>query len=591
MSDPTGTSLSEQFVDYAAAASILDTAELACLVRRLVNIDPAGLSRRALMEALQKIPVPEDFSRTVGEVQEAAKVEQIRAAAAAVEGTPPEHAVDDDLVFSSQPGKWRPFMAEGPNRSEASNRLKWAKLLYEEQKAIRGRLLGANLPGVYLCNWDDDSSTWVASDGSDDQNATLGYLTENARHSLASIGRMFELDAGMLMSVNMVAYPALTSASQVFRKNTFVLLETEIPSDMIDALNDVYGLTNDDETDGTDDNMRLVTPNKRRKIAEDSPVKLAVDTAAMRKRFGKRTRKVLDLDNDSVEEQNVALKAALARALDGKVPDASTLARLGVKSGPAPSSSSAVAKSATAQGRRMEAATAGTQERILAAAAAEEGEADVNPLSFHRVENMSDRTRLRLLEGSRSLPVFSSPEEFATATARLVVENPTLSAAEKDAQLQKVFEREAVMRTYIRTGNLSRAEEKQVMESMSLDLVASQSKDLALSVFEKRGKTIVDQKLKEAQKALRKEDKTTETAAAVLAALEARGGGGRGGGGGQRGWEDRRGNRGGDGGGRGRGGGKGGKGRGRGECFVCGSVEHRAADCPRAFRREDGHAG
>ena len=74
MSDPTGTSLSEQFVDYAAAASILDTAELACLVRRLVNVDPAGLSRRALMEALQQIPVPEDFSRMVGEVQEAAKV-------------------------------------------------------------------------------------------------------------------------------------------------------------------------------------------------------------------------------------------------------------------------------------------------------------------------------------------------------------------------------------------------------------------------------------------------------------------------------------------------------------------------------------
>ena len=42
-------------------------------------------------------------------------------------------------------------MAEGQNRAEASNRLKWAKLLYEEQKATRGRLLGANLPGVYLC--------------------------------------------------------------------------------------------------------------------------------------------------------------------------------------------------------------------------------------------------------------------------------------------------------------------------------------------------------------------------------------------------------------------------------------------------------
>ena len=48
-----------QFVDYAAAASILDTAELASVVRRIANVDPAGLSRRAMMDTLQDIPVPE----------------------------------------------------------------------------------------------------------------------------------------------------------------------------------------------------------------------------------------------------------------------------------------------------------------------------------------------------------------------------------------------------------------------------------------------------------------------------------------------------------------------------------------------------
>ena len=40
----------------------------------------------------------------------------------------------------------------------------------------------------------------------------------------------------------------------------------------------------------------------------------------MRKRFDKRTRKVLDLDNDSVVEQNEVLKAALARALEARCP-------------------------------------------------------------------------------------------------------------------------------------------------------------------------------------------------------------------------------------------------------------------------------
>ena len=86
MSDQS-TSLSE-FVDYAAAASILDTAELASVVRRIANTDPAGLSRREMLEALKNFPVPDDFSRMVGEVQEAAKAEQIRAAVAAAKGTP-----------------------------------------------------------------------------------------------------------------------------------------------------------------------------------------------------------------------------------------------------------------------------------------------------------------------------------------------------------------------------------------------------------------------------------------------------------------------------------------------------------------------
>ena len=210
----------QQFADYATAASILDTAELASLVRRIANTDPAGLSRREMMQALEGIPVPDDFSRVVGEIQEAAEVARSQATGVAPGGTPPSDFVDNEIVCSWQPGKWRPAMAEGPDRAEAANRLKWAKLLFEEQKATRERLLGRGLPGVSLCHWDEDDSTWVTTDATEDRNATLCYRTENARHSLASIGRMFDLDAGMLMSVNAPAYPALTSASQVFRKNT-----------------------------------------------------------------------------------------------------------------------------------------------------------------------------------------------------------------------------------------------------------------------------------------------------------------------------------------------------------------------------------
>ena len=79
----------QQFADYATAASILDTAELASLVRRIANTDPAGLSRREMMKTLEGIPVPEDFSRVVGEIQEAAEVVRSQATGGTGGGTPP----------------------------------------------------------------------------------------------------------------------------------------------------------------------------------------------------------------------------------------------------------------------------------------------------------------------------------------------------------------------------------------------------------------------------------------------------------------------------------------------------------------------
>ena len=222
---------------------------------------------------------------------------------------------------------------------------------------------------------------------------------------------------------------------------------------------------------------------------------------------------------------------------------------------------------------------------------------DVNPMAFLQRENMSTSTRMRMLEGEHAIPIFSSPEELANATVDLIIDHEGLTDEQARAEMRKVQARKKVMSTYLKTANLDPDEAKCVMAKSQMDLIVGEHDDPMVLAFEKNAKSSVDKMFKARAKVGK--DKGDAVATAVSNALVSqaaslgsvlknvmesswngggggRGGGGRGGGGGGDwggGWS---------GGGRGRGkkGGSGSPGNPGFACFVCGSNEHRARDCP-----------
>ena len=562
--------------EYLRILGSLETNELAVLYRQSANADPAGLKRKDMLGKLDEMPIPDDFHRQVGEIRHAADFVQ-------EPGSSEEETKDlepDDEVFSSQPGKWSLPMSLGPDRTEEANRLKWARLLYQEQRRNRMRLLDDD--GVFLCDWDDETNNFVPipdDDRSAADTATLCYRTPNSKTTLAWIGQRFELDLNMLLHWNGTVYPTLSSTSTEFKKATMIVLEEEIPEDMIDRINQIFNLGRIDPT-----------PTQTQSETEKRPAPPEIDAAAMSARHAaKRARRPKTAEHVSIEAESDMIKDFVAAAVaTGKI-DSCVAARLGVPVGGAtaagaPSSS----RPKTAEAVRIATATEVTQGRIdLTATGGDQGNWD-NPYAFHRIENMSADQRLRMLEGTKSVPIFSDPTEFANATARLAVENPALSPAAKEAAIRTIFNRELAMNAYIKTASLGSDEVKKVMSQVSLDLVVGASEDETLKAFEKRTQTLVNKKLKKAAEAPAA-SASADTAASVVGVLQAQfphvfekktraekrreyleehhgDGGGRGG--------------------RGRGGGRGGRyGRGRGACFVCGSPDHQAADCPKRFEQ------
>ena len=113
--------------------------------------------------------------------------------------------------------------------------------------------------GVFLCDWDDETNNFVPipdDDRSAADTATLCYRTPNSKTTLAWIGQRFELDLNMLLHWNGTVYPTLSSTSTEFKKATMIVLEEEIPEDMIEMINEIYCLDRDDPTDPK-------TPEKR----------------------------------------------------------------------------------------------------------------------------------------------------------------------------------------------------------------------------------------------------------------------------------------------------------------------------------------
>ena len=159
-----------------------------------------------------------------------------------------------------------------------------------------------------------------------------------------------------------------------------------------------------------------------------------------------------------------------------------------------------------------------------------------------------------------------------------------LSADEAREELKSTYKSSLAMRSYINTAQLTETQAERITKQSQIDLMMEGAEDPMVQAFQKRAKTEFDKKLKDERKAPKE---TADGTGGIRAALEkqaeafakiahAIGGGGRG-----------RGAPGG--GGKGAGRGDGGKGRNgspgdnhyRG-CFVCGSKEHKAADCPTA---------
>ena len=126
--------------EYLRVVASLETNELSVLYRQTVNGDPAGLTRKGMLAALENAAIPDDFHRQVGEIK--AMVAGLQGRAGSDDDQLPEKRQPglldpDESVFSSQPGKWQASMSVGPNRTETANRVKWARLLYQEQKRPR----------------------------------------------------------------------------------------------------------------------------------------------------------------------------------------------------------------------------------------------------------------------------------------------------------------------------------------------------------------------------------------------------------------------------------------------------------------------
>ena len=580
--------------EYLRVLATLETNELAVLYRQSANVDPAGLKRSEMLAKLEDLPIRDDFHRQVGEIQD--MLRNVQEGIENGDGAPgakrePELLEPDESIFSSQPGKWTPVMSIGPDRTETSNRVKWARLVYQEQKLNRERLLLE--AGVFLCDWCDRANDFVPLPDDDESaadTATLCFRTPNGKTTLAWVGQHFDLDLNMLLHVNSSVYPSLRSTSTEFKKSTMIVLEEEIPEDMIEMINEIYCLDRDDPTDPK-------TPEKRPAVApgssgEKRPAPPQIDAAAMSaKHAAKRARRPKTAAHDSIAAEGDAIRKFLETAVaEGKL-DGASAARLGVQvEGAKSASAPGPSQPRTAEAARIEKATADTQARIdLTAQGGEQGNWN-NPFAFHRVENMAPEQRLRMLEGTKSLPMFSDPTEFANATARLAIDNPALSSGEKESAIRAIFQRELAMNTYVKSANLGPDEVRRVMSQVSLDLVVGASEDETLKSFEKRTQNLVNKKLKKAASGSAA-SAPGDVAASVAGALKAEfphvfqkqtrnerrnayfnerfgEGGGRDGGG--------------------RGGGKHGRGgRGRGACFVCGSVDHQAMDCPRRFAGEN----
>ena len=198
---------------------------------------------------------------------------------------------------------------------------------------------------------------------------------------------------------------------------------------------------------------------------KEKPKPATFDPDAASRLFANRARLAPKTPpTSSIDEENNELRQIVADMQGGKHVDSALLRKLGVPAKVPERPASAPPR--TAEGARIETAALRTQARIDGRSAESPGAttpAAFNPIAFHQPENQDVATRLRLLEGTSRLPMFSTPESFANATARLVNRNANLTPEERTAETEKIFDRADCMRRYIDSANLPAEKVKEVM--------------------------------------------------------------------------------------------------------------------------------
>ena len=492
----------------------LDTAELAATFQRYAGKESQGLSRQQMADWIMANPPDEDFARTVDEIK--AQVDSVnkrgdegdRSPPATPKGvsgreTPQKVAATGSTV-SWRPGEYEPNMSQGPSKTELNNRRRWALELAAERERSRAEL--GEKPGVKLVYWFNGKVIDPPDADIDDSRLDLVYQTKQSDSTIASIAHSLGLDETFLLSANRDLLKRLTLTAKL-RKGTYILLEDDVPSDMIDFVNSHLERSDDDDDsddESSDDGARdepkprKPTPTKKKKAPKrkiDYDEQPEPDVAAWERRSAEKLKgKAPRFRN--LEEEMRGVKKLLEQTLAGKTPSASLLKKLGASDNdfdvprkPAPR---------TSQALRIDKAIKATQGRVdEKAAGGEEGEA-LNAMDLFRLPNQTVETRLQRLEGNHGMKLHASPEALANASARMIHRHPLLSAEEKVAQCEIAFDRAEAMRTYIETAGMGPDETSRIMHKTQLDMLSGKTEDRMMKSFEKIAGSYVDKKAKKA---------------------------------------------------------------------------------------------
>ena len=215
---------------YLQAVSSLAMPELLMLYRRRANAEPptGAKAREEILAWFGQQQPPEDHDRLIGEIKELSQ--QLGT------GTEDEAGVTQPLTVSWRPDQWSAAMSQGPQKGdsplERKRRFGWAKALLAERESNRRRLEG--MAGIGYRFFNAEKNNYESGD--EGEEAWLSVRTEKSNTTLAALGEKFDISVDFLVAMNRPAYKNIKADSKLLA-GTVIILEDEVPEDMIDEMN------------------------------------------------------------------------------------------------------------------------------------------------------------------------------------------------------------------------------------------------------------------------------------------------------------------------------------------------------------------